>query len=641
MGVKKGLADAIVKKVQEQRKLRAYHGTPHEVDKFSTSKIGTGEGAQAYGHGLYFTDSPDIAREYKTSLSDDSSPALRYKRKTDANFYERGTPEWKALSMIHNDGTRQAKKLARMYRKDLESGNPSVNEDFVKRYEDTVNNYKKGDIQKDTGNLYTVDLDVSPDDMLDWDSAIADDKAKGWVKEALNTMPTSEGKEFFRDRLIKNIDEYNNFNGRHLYETLSMFLEPDYLNYFLGQKGIKGIKYKAGQISGSPQGAPDATNFVIFDDALISIAEKNGIPFEQVTNLAKQKGVTNQQALQMLIPVGAVGAGMQSQQAEAGTLGLANKLKVADKKGKASPSKQGFEFSNSKSIGYKVMRVDDDGNLVSGADSRYSFSPDAETIEMGGQGVFINNNPQYVLDYYGGLADNEVLLKVEFDKNDIKFGDPHDVEPEIGVSKVRILERTPLTEGSLPKTENNTSQLGSADTDLLRKTAVGGTAAVASPIALSFIEKRKQRPNSWISRRFNEAASSVVEPAMTVGNMIANDMTLSAGALGTGFLHNLADGFQRQGWTGAEQFVRPEQTPREFYDNSKLPVFMPPTEAGQQGLETLGNVITETGEYWKDRPLGQVLNYGGEKLGQAEDYLTEKLGEKTVEPLKYLSNILF
>ena len=34
--------------------ITAYHGSPHTFDKFSMDKIGTGEGAQAYGHGLYF-----------------------------------------------------------------------------------------------------------------------------------------------------------------------------------------------------------------------------------------------------------------------------------------------------------------------------------------------------------------------------------------------------------------------------------------------------------------------------------------------------------------------------------------------------------------------------------------------------------
>jgi hypothetical protein len=34
-----------------------------------TTKIGTGEGAQAYGHGLYFADSEGVARSYRDKLS--------------------------------------------------------------------------------------------------------------------------------------------------------------------------------------------------------------------------------------------------------------------------------------------------------------------------------------------------------------------------------------------------------------------------------------------------------------------------------------------------------------------------------------------------------------------------------------------
>ncbi|VDO06519.1 unnamed protein product [Brugia timori] len=48
----------------------AYHGTPHRnIEKFSTDKIGTGEGAQAYGWGLYFASQKDIAEWYRTKLS--------------------------------------------------------------------------------------------------------------------------------------------------------------------------------------------------------------------------------------------------------------------------------------------------------------------------------------------------------------------------------------------------------------------------------------------------------------------------------------------------------------------------------------------------------------------------------------------
>jgi hypothetical protein len=48
-----------------------FHGSPHKFDRFDSSKIGTGEGAQAYGHGLYLADSPAVAGGYKDRLSID------------------------------------------------------------------------------------------------------------------------------------------------------------------------------------------------------------------------------------------------------------------------------------------------------------------------------------------------------------------------------------------------------------------------------------------------------------------------------------------------------------------------------------------------------------------------------------------
>jgi len=49
--------------------IRAYHGSPHDFDRFSLDAIGTGEGAQAYGHGLYFAESEDVARSYRDALA--------------------------------------------------------------------------------------------------------------------------------------------------------------------------------------------------------------------------------------------------------------------------------------------------------------------------------------------------------------------------------------------------------------------------------------------------------------------------------------------------------------------------------------------------------------------------------------------
>src|SRR5262249_25747808 len=47
----------------------AYHGSPHIFDKFSSDKIGTGEGAQAFGHGLYFAGRKGVAEYYRNTLT--------------------------------------------------------------------------------------------------------------------------------------------------------------------------------------------------------------------------------------------------------------------------------------------------------------------------------------------------------------------------------------------------------------------------------------------------------------------------------------------------------------------------------------------------------------------------------------------
>jgi len=51
--------------------IRMSHGSPHKFDKFDSSKIGTGEGAQAYGRGLYTAEgfNSPVAIGYKGSTS--------------------------------------------------------------------------------------------------------------------------------------------------------------------------------------------------------------------------------------------------------------------------------------------------------------------------------------------------------------------------------------------------------------------------------------------------------------------------------------------------------------------------------------------------------------------------------------------
>ncbi len=53
-----GVRDTIAKALMG---IKAYHSSPYDFDKFDLKKIGTGEGAQVYGHGLYFAENPAVS----------------------------------------------------------------------------------------------------------------------------------------------------------------------------------------------------------------------------------------------------------------------------------------------------------------------------------------------------------------------------------------------------------------------------------------------------------------------------------------------------------------------------------------------------------------------------------------------------
>ena len=62
-------ANALLAGSTGPRSLRAFHGSPHSFEKFSLDAIGTGEGKQAFGHGLYFAENEAVARGYRDKLS--------------------------------------------------------------------------------------------------------------------------------------------------------------------------------------------------------------------------------------------------------------------------------------------------------------------------------------------------------------------------------------------------------------------------------------------------------------------------------------------------------------------------------------------------------------------------------------------
>jgi hypothetical protein len=156
------------------RELEAYHGTPHKFEQFDASKIGTGEGAQAYGHGLYFAESPDVAEGYRVALSYDpdkmriggkqindvydaiNNNAARMPVKQAAGEYEK--LELLEKLMMNDSVDAVSKHAAEM--------SPSTAAWFEKQVKPNFQTY---------GSLYHVDIpDEMIDRMLDWDKPLSE-----------------------------------------------------------------------------------------------------------------------------------------------------------------------------------------------------------------------------------------------------------------------------------------------------------------------------------------------------------------------------------------------------------------------------------------------------------------------------------
>lgn len=193
-----GMDNEAVRKVLGQGVLfqSAYHGSPHTFDKFSTSAIGTGEGAQAYGYGLYFAGNKEVAEWYKEKLSRDDGTIVR--RLLDAinnAGVSTSTLPMEAFYLFaaeyaYNKGDmaatlKNASKTIRMYESDGQHEEASD----LSAVKDAVESAAANGADFPTvsaGRLYKVELAPEEDEYLLWDKPLSEQSEK--VKAALASV---------------------------------------------------------------------------------------------------------------------------------------------------------------------------------------------------------------------------------------------------------------------------------------------------------------------------------------------------------------------------------------------------------------------------------------------------------------------
>jgi|694.fasta_scaffold84565_3 hypothetical protein len=222
------------------RQIDVYHGSPHRFEEFDASKIGTGEGAQAYGHGIYLAESPDVAKTYQSAQSPSARKATMTLQASDGNVN-------KAIAAMK-------KEVATMT---AHKDSPYLRQGAFQETQDALNylqQMKKGAAPQ-TGALYTADLpDEMVDRMLDYDKPLKDQPAA--YQAIRSTIPADVVKDFDAnvEKGITGGNAYSNWvwGGK----------TPAGRSEKLRQLGIVGMKYADAGSRG--QGGSGTRNFVVF-----------------------------------------------------------------------------------------------------------------------------------------------------------------------------------------------------------------------------------------------------------------------------------------------------------------------------------------------------------------------------------------
>jgi hypothetical protein len=247
--------------------ITAYHGSPHDFDQFDISKIGTGEGAQVFGHGLYFAQAEPTAREYRDTLTDRASN-FRVGNIDMPKWILRGielAPDRDAAIEKHRQDFTQ--RLAEAEAEAQGNHQPWLAAGKISAIKDTLaglDQLQQGaQLPHTRGRMYEVHINAHPDHFLDWDKPLSEQSQ--YVQDALNQHPKAN--RLFGNDVVKG--ELVEPTGQSILNRLLGRAEEK--SQQLHDLGIKGIKYLDQGSRGAGEGS---RNFVVFDDKLVNVKRK-------------------------------------------------------------------------------------------------------------------------------------------------------------------------------------------------------------------------------------------------------------------------------------------------------------------------------------------------------------------------------
>ena len=268
----------------------AWHGSPHDFDEFDLGAIGSGEGAQFYGWGLYFAKNKEMAKNYKEVLSNvhetDKSSLFKVdipesNKMLDWNQTLNIQPkeiQEQIIDAINSLDTLQKDTFINAYRSDHSyNGNRHIKKvnDIYQGLETDLNYVGKYEEKETLNKIVQRNADrlAKKYGFGDWGSAdknklkaiIGDNLEKARIELDALTQEDNQKVISYKDNINNLFSEGNSF-GLNIYKSLSTALGGDKLaSEYLNEHGIKGITY---------EGIEDGRCYVVFDDKAIKVIEK-------------------------------------------------------------------------------------------------------------------------------------------------------------------------------------------------------------------------------------------------------------------------------------------------------------------------------------------------------------------------------
>ncbi|CAB4141501.1 hypothetical protein UFOVP415_3 [uncultured Caudovirales phage] len=252
--------------------LTVYHGSPARFERFDPTKIGSGEGAQAYGYGHYVAESPDVARRYQMGLTQAKGEEVLYKNKPLTDLYSQIENKSMKLSGKAADIENQKLQLVEhmMLDKPPQELIPYARETG---FDPAVIDWLEKDVAKNTqipGAFYEIDL---PDEqiarMLDYDKLLKDQPQA--IQDAVRPLIEQTAKSF---PAIRDNQELTGYGLLQAYKG-HRGGNPVAVSEALRDAGIPGIRYLDDGSRGQGKGT---SNFVVFpgNEDLLTILRRNG-----------------------------------------------------------------------------------------------------------------------------------------------------------------------------------------------------------------------------------------------------------------------------------------------------------------------------------------------------------------------------